>query len=138
MMWNQRRTQKRWALEERYTQAETRFHKFARARLAQKTEHVRGDNSSPWNSVPKVDVCVAPFEGATAKPKGSVALGKESKARRAKQGHWGARHVPVGTRKLSETRQSSEQISEPCSNGVIQASQQIELQRLQDRINSIN
>ena len=68
----------------------------------------------------------APYEGAAAKPKGFVALGKDSKTepterseccRRRKQSENArARQVQADTRKLSKKRPYSEQTSWPCSN----------------------
>ena len=48
------------------------FQRVAKGPLAQWKEIVRGDSSSAWTFVPKVDVGVAPCEGAATKPKGSV------------------------------------------------------------------
>ena len=73
----------------------------------------------------------APYGGTTASLRDQWPLGKKAKLnpplssknrglqnRRAIRGHWGARQVTAGTRKLSETRQFPEQISGRCSNGV--------------------
>ena len=64
-------------------QAGTHFHNFANARLTQRAEFVRGGRF--WTFVPKVDVGVAPYEGAATEPKGSVAVGGESQPHLAAQ-----------------------------------------------------
>ena len=66
MAWNQRCAHKRWDPEERCSQAGTHFHYFAKARLKQRAEFVRGGSSKTF--VPKVDVGVAPSKLAATKP----------------------------------------------------------------------
>ena len=54
MAWNQRISDKHREPEEQHAQAEIHFHRFAKAKLTQRTEYVRGDSSSasvshPWS-----------------------------------------------------------------------------------------
>ena len=139
MAWNQCWTQKKWAPEELHPQAETHFQKFAPARLTQKAEYVRGDSSSSWTFF-EVDVCLARYEGTTAKPKGSVALEKESKLNpllNLKSQVWNQTSPSRDAKALRDAPIFRTDVEALQQWRPIQASHQMELHRLQHRINFI-
>ena len=135
MAWNQHIPHKRWEPEEQYPQAGTHFHKFAKT---QRTEFVRGDSSSSWTFGPKVSVGVAPYEGAAAKPRGSVALVKKTNLtppldRQTKRVPKRSRNKKGG---VPKRQLRTHQILGPFSSGA-PFKRRTELHRLQHRINFI-
>ena len=118
MAWNQRRHRDRWAAVESHPVAGTHIEHFARSRLANSTEFVRGDTSSSWTLVPKQEVESQGIRGLwERKQKWSRRQAQGIKCRRERKQNWNAwmPNKPVGRK--SKRHPPSEQTTVPCSSG---------------------